>query len=174
MPPTQSDSWVSTSSAGRVGFAVLPQQVAAAGSSAGSGGGGPPSLLPPSSALLPPPSTLLTPSPFHLPAEMGGYCTFCGKLVPLRWDDGSTNEPILPPCSAAGVSAAASGPPEAAAHAAEQAAAQQSTADELRRRLVEYDRNAVRRTAIYDDQADFFEIDSNAWLTDEVRPCVRM
>ena len=35
-------------------------------------------------------------------------------------------------------------------------------------RLVEYDRNAAKRTAVIDDQSDFFEIDSNAWLTDEV------
>lgn len=37
-------------------------------------------------------------------------------------------------------------------------------------RLVEYDRNAAKRTAVIDDQSDFFEIDSNAWLTPEVQP----
>lgn len=35
---------------------------------------------------------------------------------------------------------------------------------------MEYDRNAAKRTAVIDDQSDFFEIDSNAWLTPEVRP----
>ena len=35
---------------------------------------------------------------------------------------------------------------------------------------VDYDRNAARRTTVIDDQADFFEIDSNAWLSDEARP----
>ena len=32
-----------------------------------------------------------------------------------------------------------------------------------------YDRDAAKRTAVIDDQSDFFEIDSNAWLTPEVR-----
>ena len=31
------------------------------------------------------------------------------------------------------------------------------------------DRNSARRTTVVDDQADFFEIDGNAWLSDEVR-----
>lgn len=35
---------------------------------------------------------------------------------------------------------------------------------------VDYDRNASRRTTVVDDQSDFFEIDSNAWLSDEVCP----
>jgi hypothetical protein len=30
------------------------------------------------------------------------------------------------------------------------------------------DRNSARRTTVVDDQADFFEIDGNAWLSDEV------
>ena len=36
-------------------------------------------------------------------------------------------------------------------------------------RLVGYDRDAAKRTAVIDDQSDFFEIDSNAWLTSEAR-----
>lgn len=35
----------------------------------------------------------------------------------------------------------------------------------LQDRLVEYDRESAKRTTVYDDQADFFEIDANAWLT---------
>ena len=35
---------------------------------------------------------------------------------------------------------------------------------------VDFDRNAAKRTNVIDDQSDFFEIDSNAWLSDEV-PC---
>lgn len=31
-----------------------------------------------------------------------------------------------------------------------------------------YDRNAAQRTNVIDDQSDYFEIDSNAWLTDQV------
>lgn len=33
---------------------------------------------------------------------------------------------------------------------------------------MDYDRNASKRTTVVDDQSDFFEIDSNAWLSDEV------
>ena len=33
---------------------------------------------------------------------------------------------------------------------------------------VHYDRNAAQRTNVIDDQSDYFEIDSNAWLTDQV------
>jgi hypothetical protein len=36
-------------------------------------------------------------------------------------------------------------------------------------RLVEYDRSAARRSTVIDDQGDFFEVDSNAWLTPEER-----
>ena len=42
-------------------------------------------------------------------------------------------------------------------------------AREFAARLVEYDRSAAQRTAVIDDQGDFFEIDSNAWLTPEER-----
>jgi hypothetical protein len=35
-------------------------------------------------------------------------------------------------------------------------------------RLVEYDRHAQKRTTVIDDQSDFFEIETNAWLTEEV------
>lgn len=35
-------------------------------------------------------------------------------------------------------------------------------------RLVDYDRNARQRTTVVDDQNDFFEIDTNAWLDPEV------
>jgi hypothetical protein len=38
----------------------------------------------------------------------------------------------------------------------------------FKNRLVEYDRNAEQRTRVMDDQSDYFEIDSNAWLSNEV------
>lgn len=56
---------------------------------------------------------------------------------------------------AAGSSAAASGTAEAEARA-------------LKDRLVEYDRDSRKRTTVVDDQNDFFEIDTNAWLDPEV------
>jgi hypothetical protein len=82
----------------------------------------------------------------------GGVCTFCGARVHLTYTDGSTN------AAAAG---AACAPPPASA-ASEEASA-------LRDRLVEFDREAARRTVVLDDQSDFFSVDANAWLTDEER-----
>ena len=34
-------------------------------------------------------------------------------------------------------------------------------------RLVGYDRDSAKQTAVIDDQSDFFEIDSNIWLSQE-------
>ena len=39
----------------------------------------------------------------------------------------------------------------------------------FKNRLVGYDRNAAQRTKVIDDQSDYFEIDSNTWLSDQVR-----
>lgn len=39
----------------------------------------------------------------------------------------------------------------------------------FKNRLVGYDRNAAQRTKVIDDQSDYFEIDSNTWLSVEVR-----
>ena len=45
----------------------------------------------------------------------------------------------------------------------------QLAAEAFKDRLVDYDRNARKRTTVVDDQNDFFEIDTNAWLDPEVR-----
>ena len=39
---------------------------------------------------------------------------------------------------------------------------------------VDYDRNAAKRTNVIDDQSDFFEIDFNAWLSDEVSGALQL
>ena len=41
----------------------------------------------------------------------------------------------------------------------------------FKNRLVGYDRNAAQRTKVIDDQSDYFEIDSNTWLSKEVSYC---
>ena len=46
------------------------------------------------------------------------------------------------------------------------------TATEFKDRLVEYDRESARRTRVVDDQSDFYELDSNAWLSTEVRSLI--
>jgi hypothetical protein len=54
--------------------------------------------------------------------------------------------------------------PDAAADAQAQAIA-------FKDRLVDYDRHAQQRTTVIDDQSDFFEIETNAWLSEEVCGC---
>ncbi len=60
--------------------------------------------------------------------------------------------------------------PGAAAGAAAGAGADDATAKAIafKNRLVDYDRNSAKRTTVIDDQSDYFEVDSNAWLTEEV------
>ena len=41
-------------------------------------------------------------------------------------------------------------------------------ANEFRDRLVEYDRTAAKRTAVIDDQSDYFRIEGDQWLSKEV------
>lgn len=49
---------------------------------------------------------------------------------------------------------------------------QNAAAVAFKDRLVDYDRNARQRTTVVDDQNDYFEIDTNAWLDPEVSlPC---
>ncbi|PRW59891.1 activating signal cointegrator 1 isoform A [Chlorella sorokiniana] len=120
--------------------------------------------------------------------ESGGICTFCGKRVMLRYDDGSTNmggdeaEAAAGPSSAAGAAASSAGgelagfKPEAQQGNAADAVAyndSQAAAVALKDRLVEYDRQSAKRTTVLDDQSDFFEIDANAWLTDEERAVLK-
>jgi hypothetical protein len=93
-------------------------------------------------------------------------CTFCGAKVALDYKeriaqqaaaaaDGSGPSPSADPDMAFGLTEGE----ESAATAAAVA---------FKDRLVEYDRNSAKRTTVIDDQSDYFEIDANAWLTDEV------
>jgi hypothetical protein len=53
--------------------------------------------------------------------------------------------------------------------------AAQAAAVAFKDRLVEFDRDSQQRTTVIDDQSDYFEIDTNAWLSEEVRRvCVRL
>ena len=87
------------------------------------------------------------------PADSGGTCSFCGERVALTYKDRAAQQE----------QAAAS------SSAQPQDAADTAAAVAFKDRLVEYDRNSARRTNVIDDQSDYFEIDTNAWLTDQVR-----
>lgn len=128
-----------------------------------------------------------------LPAESGGVCTFCGNQVALRYHDGSAVQPAAAAssssqCSHEGqhqqqhettsgtstvIGGSKAGPPTGPSQgqAERQVSEAEAAALELKNRLVEYDRNSAKRTTVIDDQSDFFEIDSNAWLTAEVSSC---
>jgi hypothetical protein len=77
--------------------------------------------------------------------EGEGPCNFCGALVLKEGSSYAGLEESLPPLSET----------EAAAEA-------------YAKRLVEYDRNAAARTTVIDDQSDYYELDSNTWLSKEV------
>ena len=55
-----------------------------------------------------------------------------------------------------------------AGSSAEEADSRETDAVAFKNRLVGYDRNAAQRTKVIDDQSDYFEIDSNTWLSVEV------
>ena len=109
-------------------------------------------------------------------AESGGCCTFCGARVGLRSGEASEERP--PAAERRSSSMGAIQPPVGTSQQSTDEAGSQATARTqalqyeeavaLRDRLVEYDRTAAKRTAVVDDQSDFFEIDSNEWLTREV------
>ena len=77
--------------------------------------------------------------------EGEGPCNFCGALVLKEGSSYAGLEESLPPLSET----------EAAAEA-------------YAKRLVDYDRNAAARTTVIDDQSDYYELDSNTWLSKEV------
>ena len=121
---------------------------------------------------------------------MRGRCTFCGALVVMTFTDGFTNahDPAAPPHPAEAAGTSAQHEPTTSADATSSVRVGQPAADRtaradaelthadasaaeavaLKDRLVEYGRTSAQRTVVLDDQSDFFEIDSNAWLTDEV------
>ena len=86
--------------------------------------------------------------------EGPGPCLFCGALV-------------------GGSDAGKGSPVEVATGAAAGAASTEGTSEEelraiaFKETLLTYDREASKRTTVIDDQSDFFEIESNAWLSHE-------
>lgn len=94
----------------------------------------------------------------------GGRCTYCGGLVRLDYDNGTSNMmgdandlPATPPTNDDSTDQTAT---------STQAEAE---AVALRDRLVQFDRQGAKRTSVIDDQSDYFAIDSNAWLSDAER-----
>ncbi|KAL6745667.1 hypothetical protein V8C86DRAFT_1700121 [Haematococcus lacustris] len=109
--------------------------------------------------------------------ESGGRCTFCGRQVRLTYRGGGEvqaeddTRPLPDNVSSSSThghtAAAAAGQAGGGGGAAEAAA--EAAAVEFKNRLVGYDRESAKRTAVIDDQSDYFEVDTNAWLTDQER-----
>ncbi|KXZ45726.1 hypothetical protein GPECTOR_51g712 [Gonium pectorale] len=116
--------------------------------------------------------------------DRGGVCTFCGDTVALTYKDRQKAAAAAAAAAAEqGAAAAADGASRdqdgagagaaAAAGSAPAEDAATAAARAFKDRLVEYDRNAAKRTTVIDDQSDYFEIDTNAWLTDQEREELR-
>ena len=103
-----------------------------------------------------------------------GRCTFCGAKVRLTFTDGTSNDEDEEKGDIeedeAGVVAAKDINKR---HQPKSDIDVNEKAEELRRKLIEFDRHSAQRTTVIDDQSDFFEIDSNAWLSEEERQEMR-
>ena len=112
-------------------------------------------------------------------AEYGGLCTFCGAQVALSYSEQSqTNASPTPPLQPPSTPAQGPSPMQPASSSSDQATSRTDQKDDkeadavaFKNRLVGYDRNAAQRTKVIDDQSDYFEIDSNTWLSKEVSCC---
>jgi hypothetical protein len=82
-----------------------------------------------------------------------GYCPYCGYEI----------EPPLPPPPATSEEGGGGGAAPGAAAPASAAAAWRH-----KERLLRYDRDFASRTAVFDDQADYYSKES-AWLTEDER-----
>uniref|UniRef100_A0A7N0U9Y9 Activating signal cointegrator 1 n=1 Tax=Kalanchoe fedtschenkoi TaxID=63787 RepID=A0A7N0U9Y9_KALFE len=76
--------------------------------------------------------------------EGEGPCSFCGALVLKEGSQYAGLEESIPILSEA-----------------------EADAEAFAKRLVEYDRNSAARTTVIDDQSDYYEIESNSWLSTE-------
>lgn len=110
-------------------------------------------------------------------AEYGGLCTFCGAQVALSYNEQSqTNTSQTPAVQPSTTPEQVPNPIQPASSSCVQAVSNTNQQDEskeadavaFKNRLVGYDRNAAQRTKVIDDQSDYFEIDSNTWLSREV------
>lgn len=102
-------------------------------------------------------------------ANRKGLCTFCGTQVALTFKDRQAAE------EAAAVSTASTSNAGTVGGTGSTSGTDCTTNDAVaaarafKDRLVQYDREAAKRTTVIDDQSDYFEIDTNQWLSDQVR-----
>eukprot|EP00879_Flechtneria_rotunda_P007369 GHRR01007730.1.p1 GENE.GHRR01007730.1~~GHRR01007730.1.p1 ORF type:complete len:508 (+),score=284.63 GHRR01007730.1:502-2025(+) len=95
--------------------------------------------------------------------DSGFICTFCG--APVAMTQQQRLQQAQQQAAFAEATCGDSGTNTAAAAAAQAIA--------FKDRLVEFDRSSQKRTTVIDDQSDFFEIDTNTWLSEEERAELR-
>ena len=101
--------------------------------------------------------------------EKGCRCTFCGAAVRATLANGSEiNTDSADPVRTGDAFGTGSVDTHREAHQAVEA-----KATEAKNRLVEFDRTSAKRTTVIDDQADWFALDSNAWLDEKERQEMR-
>ena len=106
--------------------------------------------------------------------ERGCVCVFCGDAVVVALADGA--EMALPPdetpknkTDASASSRSRSRKTSVSGSRPAEAGDADAAARDAKDRLVEFDRTAAARTTVIDDQSDWFEIESNAWLDEDER-----
>ncbi|ERN11349.1 activating signal cointegrator 1 isoform X2 [Amborella trichopoda] len=89
-----------------------------------------------------------------------GNCLSCGKIVCEQEGEG--------PCSFCGALVLREGSTYAGLDDAPVPLSEAEVlAEAFTKRLVDYDRNSAARTAVIDDQSDYYEIEGNSWLSAE-------
>jgi hypothetical protein len=109
--------------------------------------------------------------------QASGVCTFCGDPIAVAVEACGR----VPACAVHDGTAAAPTPPLSAAAATTStgllscvATGASQRAWEYKDRMLEFDRTSSKRTAVIDDQGDYYEIEGNAWLTAEERGEMKM
>jgi hypothetical protein len=110
--------------------------------------------------------------------ERGCVCVFCGDAVVVALTDGAEmtgpvdeTRDTSPRVKNASQASQASKTREDArpSRGADPPGAAAAAARDAKDRLVAFDRTAAARTTVIDDQSDWFEIESNAWLDEDER-----
>ncbi|XP_021286169.1 activating signal cointegrator 1 [Herrania umbratica] len=95
-----------------------------------------------------------------------GNCLSCGKIVCEQEGEG--------PCNFCGAPVLREGSTYAGLEGSFTLLSDaEAAAEAYAKRLVEYDRNSTARTTVIDDQSDYYEIDSNSWLSKEEKELLK-
>lgn len=93
-------------------------------------------------------------------------CLSCGKIVCEQEGEG--------PCNFCGVLVLKEGSTYAGLDEGLMATTDaEAAAEAYAKRLVEYDRDSAARTKVIDDQSDYYEMESNTWLSNEEKELLR-